>query len=167
MTGKRDVRDTVKRIIIDREKCVGCYNCVLACMATHGPSKNSIHKLKFDDKGLSSSSHIVRDSFSKPAPLICRHCDEPECVLTCISGAMTKDDETGLVNHDRSTCVSCFMCIMSCPFGVLSPDNKTGKLVIKCDFCQDLDMPACVKSCPNGALSLKEVDKYEVFDFGG
>lgn len=157
----------VKRVFIDREKCIGCYNCVLACMVVKNTRTNNIYDFKTNDLRASSRLHLEKDVFNNPIPLVCRHCDEPECVLTCISGAMTKDEITGIVHYDINQCASCFMCIMSCPYGILKPDNKTRKTIVKCDLCQGEDIPACVENCPTGALTLEEVEKYEVFDFGG
>ena len=44
--------------------------------------------------------------------------------FTCMSGAMTKDENLGIVSYDENKCASCFMCVMSCPYGVLKPDKK-------------------------------------------
>ena len=38
------------------------------------------------------------------------HCEKPECVFTCMTGAMHKDKETGYVTYDSSKCASCYMC---------------------------------------------------------
>jgi carbon-monoxide dehydrogenase iron sulfur subunit len=75
-----------------------------------------------------------------------------------MSGAMTKNTENGLVFYDKEKCASCFMCIMTCPFGILKPDDKTNIFVIKCDFCiQDSEGPNCVRACPTKAIYLKDV----------
>ena len=71
-------------------------------------------------------------------PIFCRHCDEPECVISCMSGALTKNPEDGHVYYDREKCGSCFMCVMNCPYGGSEPDDATKSIVIKCDFCKDL-----------------------------
>jgi len=31
-------------------------------------------------------------------------------------------------------------------------------VVSKCDLCSEMEMPACVANCPNGALIYKEVN---------
>jgi carbon-monoxide dehydrogenase iron sulfur subunit len=45
---------------------------------------------------------------------------------------------------------------MVCPFGALTVSDEQ-KTPLKCDFCPELDMPACVANCPNEALTLEEV----------
>ena len=90
--------------------------------------------------------------------MFCRHCDEPECVKSCMSGALTKDSESGHVFYDETRCGSCFMCVMNCPFGVLKPDRVSKSKVIKCDFCVNAGgEPSCVAACPKKAIHVEEV----------
>ncbi len=137
----------MKRINIDRKKCVGCLTCTTACIVSHNSDE--------------TRSRITIDSSSKYAPIFCRHCDRPECVYTCMTGAMSKDTETGRVNYDKEKCASCYMCIMACPYGVLKADSKTQKEIMKCDGCKDhpSDTSQCVAKCPMGAITLEEVRK--------
>lgn len=143
------------RIIINRELCTGCKSCVLACMLKNSENSN-MYTLNLDDIDNDSRGHIELDKDNKPVPIICRHCDEPECVLTCMSGAMVKDEKTGIVSYDEKKCGSCYMCIMSCPYGVLKVDDKTKQVVLKCDLCINEENPKCVANCPTGALELQK-----------
>ena len=77
-------------------------------------------------------------------------------MTACPSGAMTKDEETGLIKHNKDKCRGCWTCVMVCPYGALKMDIS-GKVVAKCDLCQELESPACVANCPNRALAVKEV----------
>lgn len=138
----------MKRIKIDRSKCIGCLTCVTACSVSH-ESSDSRNRVTLDSKG-------------KEAPIFCRHCDRPECVYTCMTGAMRKDKETGFVLYDKSRCASCYMCIMGCPYGVLKADVLKHKEIMKCDMCvscskKDGINPMCVEKCPMGAITLEEV----------
>jgi len=127
-------------------------------MQAHRPDKGSIYDLDMANAENESRNSINTDIHGNYFPLFCRHCDDPECTSTCMSGAMTKDTKNGLVIYDKQKCASCFMCIMSCPFGILKPDDKTKTFVIKCDFCiQDEEGPNCVRACPNEAIYIKEV----------
>ncbi len=147
----------MKRIMIDKDRCNGCLNCSLACMAEHNKIGKTICDLDLEDKGNESRNYIALDSHGKPTPIFCRHCSEPECVLTCMSGAMSKDQRTGLVTYALEQCATCFMCVMACPYGVLKADEKEKKAIIKCDFCGDRSSPRCVENCPNHAIYLIEV----------
>ncbi|AKN29497.1 nitrate reductase [Clostridium carboxidivorans P7] len=137
----------MKRIKIDRSKCIGCLTCVTACIVSHESSD--------------SRNRVTIDSKTKPAPIFCRHCDKPECVYTCMTGAMSKDRETGLVQYDKERCASCYMCIMACPYGVLKSDRIEYKEIMKCNMCvhrteNNEPKPMCVEKCPMGAITLEE-----------
>lgn len=127
-------------------------------MQAHSSPKGNIYDVDLTDVANESRNSIKIDIMGHYRPLFCRHCDDPECVSTCMSGAMTKNAENGLVLYNKEQCASCFMCVMSCPFGILKPDNKTKTFVIKCDFCVDDEKgPNCVRACPNEAIYIKEV----------
>jgi len=146
----------MNRIMIDRSLCQGCLNCTLACMIEHNEKGNSIFDLDLEDSRNESRSYITLDSQGKFAPIFCRNCDEPECVTACMSGAMTKDSSTGVVRYVEKRCASCFMCVMSCPFGVLKADDTNKKVILKCDLCDGREIPRCVENCPSGAISLRK-----------
>lgn len=149
----------MKRIQIQRELCDGCLNCTVACMAEHNPTgARDVESLDFAAAINESRNSIRLDAEGLPAPIFCRHCDRPECALACISGAMAKDPGTGRVTYDADRCAACFMCVLSCPFGVLKPDRSARRIIVKCDFCGDRELPRCVESCPKKAITLIEVE---------
>jgi len=89
----------------------------------------------------------------------CRHCDEPSCVYSCLTGALSKDAETGIVSLDTEKCIGCWTCVMACPYGAIVPD-MTSKKASKCDLCSShLDVPACVANCPNEALLWGDINE--------
>ena len=148
----------MKRIFIDYEKCDGCKNCSVACMQAHRKDPGTIYDLNLTDPANESRNFILKDADGNYKPLFCRHCDEPECVMSCMSGALTKDGKSDHVFYNETKCGSCFMCVMNCPYGVLKPDRVTRTKVIKCDFCvNDGEDPNCVKACPKKAIYVKEV----------
>jgi carbon-monoxide dehydrogenase iron sulfur subunit len=95
---------------------------------------------------------IVEESRPLTFAIQCRHCEDPVCVTACMTGAMTKDPETGAVLHDKEQCIGCWMCIMVCPYGGIRRDMRDHKAASKCDLCLELEEPACVAACPNEAL---------------
>ena len=130
----------MKRKVIDASKCQGCLNCEAACVEAH-----------FKESGLLDSSRgkVGLGPDSNPYPQFCRHCDRPSCVEACPSGALRKLSD-GLVEHDREKCLGCWMCVMSCPYGMARP-GADGKMS-KCDGCAAHDSMACVEACPSGCL---------------
>jgi carbon-monoxide dehydrogenase iron sulfur subunit len=134
----------MKRIAINRNKCIGCLTCVSACISFK--------------EAPDSRNRVVIDSLNKAAPIFCRHCSRPECVYTCMTGAMSRDSESGFVTHNADTCAKCCMCVMACPYGVLKQDRMGSELIMKCDMCAERGAgPSCVEKCPMGAIELAEV----------
>jgi carbon-monoxide dehydrogenase iron sulfur subunit len=84
----------------------------------------------------------------------CRHCREPLCVKGCLTGALSIADGVITINEDR--CVSCYTCILCCPYGAVSPSEDGA--VQKCELCVKMTAgtPACVTGCPNGAIVFEE-----------
>ncbi len=148
----------MKRIFIEPAKCDGCKNCVLACMESHRQDGGKgIYTLDLTDSGNQSRCRILTDGNGGYNPIFCRHCDDPDCANACMSGALKKNMENGLVGYDGSKCAACYMCVMSCRYGVpaVSPDRTR---VVKCDFCAHLqEGPACVRACPKKAIEIREV----------
>ena len=84
----------------------------------------------------------------------CRHCEEPLCVKSCITGALTRENGVITFNHDK--CVGCYTCILS----VLTAQScllttvlsRNVKLCLK----NASGSPACVQHCPNQAIVYEE-----------
>ena len=85
----------------------------------------------------------------------CRHCDNPICVKSCITGALTSD--SGIIRVNKDKCVGCYTCILVCPYGAVVP-AADGSVIQKCELCTNnaFGEPACVKGCPNGAIVFEE-----------
>jgi carbon-monoxide dehydrogenase iron sulfur subunit len=84
----------------------------------------------------------------------CRHCGEPLCAKSCITGAISIED--GVVAIDGDKCVGCYTCVMVCPYGAVSPGENGA--VQKCELCfkNTTGAPACVAGCPNRAIVFEE-----------
>jgi len=93
-------------------------------------------------------------------PLQCRQCKDAPCLDACSTGALRRDPETETVIYEDSKCIACWMCIMICPFGIISP-SKEREMILKCDRCFDMEGPYCVDGCPTGALMFIETGDLE------
>jgi carbon-monoxide dehydrogenase iron sulfur subunit len=153
----------MKQLFINIDKCLACRSCEIACAVAHSDSKDLFLAIHEEPKALPRMK-VEKGSRLRTFPLQCRHCEEPYCIDACISGAISKDPETGLVISDEEKCVGCWMCVMVCPFGVIRPGGKAdkqGKIALKCDLCQDEDEPACVKACPTKAIFFGEPEDFK------
>lgn len=148
----------MKRIFIDKDKCQGCLGCSVACMAEHNPAGKSVYDLELPNPANSIFNNVMLDASARPTPVFCRHCDDPDCARACMSGAMSRNPETGRVSYDKDKCAACYMCLMSCRFGILKVDSATRRIIQKCDYCGDRENPRCVEECPSGALEFKEAE---------
>jgi len=148
----------MKRVYVNEEVCIGCGLCQVYCQVEHSHSKDPIKAFKKETLRTLPRIRLERNveiSF----PVQCRHCSEPWCVYSCLTGAMYKDHVSGMVIVDMGKCIGCWTCIIACPYGALSRDLNS-KTVIKCDLCPGREIPACVINCPNYALVLG-VDEQE------
>jgi carbon-monoxide dehydrogenase iron sulfur subunit len=139
----------MKQLYYEIKKCLGCRSCEIACAVAHSLT-GQLHKAIKEDK-LSLPRKKVLAHDKKNYPVSCRHCKDPKCVDACMAAALVFNKEKGMVEHDESRCVGCWMCVMVCPYGAIRP-NMASKIPIRCDKCKDKDEPACVKACPTGAI---------------
>lgn len=141
----------MRKKLIDKSKCAGCKNCELACIMAH--NNNQFPSIASGtDEIIQARNKVELDADGKLFPEFCRHCDEPSCVEACISGALTKGED-GLVVCNQEICIGCFMCVMSCPYGMARPGVKNGAHMVKCDGCRGRESMACVDACPQRCLS--------------
>ena len=151
-TAKR--RAGVRRIEVNDEVCMGCGLCSVYCRLEHSRSKDLVKAFKRERPRPVPRVRVERNG-AACFSVHCRHCDEPWCVYSCLTGAMTRDPESGTVTVDPERCMGCWTCILVCPVGALTRDGER-HVVAKCDLCPDRDVPACVAHCPNEALALVE-----------
>ncbi|MFH0877330.1 MAG: 4Fe-4S dicluster domain-containing protein [Candidatus Omnitrophota bacterium] len=138
-----------KRLTIDLDVCSAgeCKKCEIQCSYFYHPNNN----------GIVSVAELATYA------LVCRKCESPHCVPSCPVEALEQQKDKGklLVRHNMR-CISCQSCSHACPYGTIYPELLP-LLIHTCDFCldrrSDKDEPLCIKSCPYGALSLKNADE--------
>ena len=141
---------------VDLDACTGCKACVVACHSLNGLD---------DDESWRSVGLIQgrgKVAFQQTVTTACHHCVEPACLSGCPVDAYEKDPVTGIVAHLDDQCIGCSYCTLTCPYEV-PRFNKQRGIVRKCDMCRgrlaEGEAPACVQSCPNGAISITIVSK--------
>lgn len=135
-----------KCLIAIPDLCTGCNRCVYICSASKEgqfiPSHARLHINNFTFNGYSVQS-------------VCFQCPIPDCMESCPEKAITKDEQTGVVQVDEIWCTGCGLCVTACPYGMI--DLNYDQVAIKCDHCGG--DPSCVKECPYGALLYQEPDR--------
>ncbi|MDR2526006.1 MAG: 4Fe-4S binding protein [Oscillospiraceae bacterium] len=137
----------MRKIFVREEWCLGCHLCEYHCANANLGNGDMAKALK----GRRINPRItVEDDGRICFAVSCRHCTEPDCKKSCISGAISVVD--GVVQVDQDKCVGCYTCILACPYGTIQP-NAEGHVVQKCELClQNGCEPACVSHCPNRAI---------------
>lgn len=141
----------MKRVYVNEKWCLGCHLCEYNCAFANSGIKSMVKALK--DKEIFPRVHIEGDDRITYA-VSCRHCEDPICIRSCISGALSKVD--GVVTIDHEKCVGCLTCILVCPYGAVAQDGEGA--VQKCELCvrNAAGSPACVAGCPNKAIVYEE-----------
>ena len=168
-----------KSFFIDTTKCTACRGCQVACKQwNRNPGTKTLQSGSYQNpEDLSFFTFkLVRfselEDNGKPKwyffPDQCRHCLEPPCMYTAQSlgsKAITRDGETGAVVYDPKVKVKAADAKAireSCPWNIPRWNEKTSGMA-KCTMCIDRIkeglLPACVKTCPTGAMNFGDRDK--------
>jgi len=97
-------------MVIDLQRCIGCYSCMLACKQEH-----------YLPPGIFWNRVIISETGKYPAvtkqmyPVLCNHCKEAPCVKVCPTGATTRRED-GIVLVDYNKCAGCRYCVEACPY---------------------------------------------------
>jgi len=147
---------------VDLDSCSGCKACVVACHNLNGLEEDETWRSVGLLSGGSAELPVIQHVTSA-----CHHCLEAACLEGCPVNAYVKDPVTGIVKHLDDQCIGCQYCILKCPYDVPKYSHSKG-IVRKCDMCQDRlavgEAPACVQSCPNGAIRITLVNKQAIIE---
>ena len=154
--------------LIDVSKCIGCKACQTACMEwndlrqepgqNHGVYDNPndltenawtvMRFTEYDNEATGNLEWLIRKDG-------CMHCEDPGCLKACPSPGAIVQYTNGIVDFYEEHCVGCGYCVTGCPFNV-PRISKKDKKAYKCTLCSDRvavgQEPACVKTCPTGAI---------------
>jgi Fe-S-cluster-containing dehydrogenase component len=160
-------------LVIDLDTCVGCHACAVACKEWNdggqfGPLPdespygreplgvwfNRVHSFEVEPTQKNKPPLTVH------FPRSCLHCETPDCVTVCPTGASYKRAEDGIVLVDEDKCIGCKLCSWACPYGAREYSQARG-VMQKCTLCVDRiynesfdeydRQPACVMACPTRA----------------
>ncbi len=159
--------------LIDISKCIGCKACQVACMQWNdlrdeigtnvGVYDNPID-LTDQSWTVMRFSEIAKDDGSMEWLIRkdgCMHCEDLGCLKACPSPGAIVKYANGIVDFISENCIGCGYCIAGCPFNIPRISKKDNK-AYKCSLCSDrvnvgLE-PACVKTCPTGAIQFGSKD---------
>jgi formate dehydrogenase iron-sulfur subunit len=152
--------------LIDVSTCIGCKACQAACMEWNDLRDEVGSNVGVYDNPAdltAKSWTVMRFSEVEEAGKLewlirkdgCMHCADPGCLKACPAPGAIIQYANGIVDFHEENCIGCGYCITGCPFNIPRISKKDGK-AYKCSLCSDRvavgQAPACVKSCPTGAL---------------
>ena len=153
-------------MIIDLDKCSGCYNCFLACRDEHYGNDFLPIALAQPFQGHFWMQILEKERGKYPKvkvsfiPKPCMHCDDPPCAKASLNGAVYERSD-GIVIIDPQKSAGQKEILSSCPHRVIFW-NEAKNIPQKCTFCAHLldqgwEEPRCVEACPTGALLFGDI----------
>jgi Fe-S-cluster-containing dehydrogenase component len=154
-------------MVIDLNKCTGCYNCFLACRDEFAGNENPGYSAAQPMSGQNWIRVLERERGQFPkvkvayTPLICMHCDNAGCIKMAKDRAVYRRPD-GIVIIDPVKAKGQKQIVSACPYRVIDW-NEELQLPQKCTFCAHIldkgeKEPRCVESCPAGAIVFGDLD---------
>jgi formate dehydrogenase iron-sulfur subunit len=163
---REPVTGTVAKLI-DVSKCIGCKACQTACSEWNDlrddvgetigvydnpldltPQSWTVMRFAEHENEQGNLEWLIRKDG-------CMHCEEPGCLKACPSPGAIVQYTNGIVDFHEENCIGCGYCVTGCPFNVPRISKKDNR-AYKCTLCSDRvavgQEPACVKTCPTGAI---------------
>ena len=132
-------------IITDLNRCVGCLACTVACKAVNNVPVGAfwIKTLRVGPNPIEGGSGDWPDVEMYFLPIQCQAAD-------------------GTVQIDKSKCIGCQFCAMSCPYNVRYL-NEEERVVEKCTLCEQKiaqgELPQCVAQCGSRARFFGDLEQ--------
>lgn len=154
-------------LIIDLDKCSGCYNCFMACRDEYCGNDYPPYSLAQPTSGQFWIQVKEKERGQYPKvkasylPVMCVHCDNPPCVSSAADRAVYKRED-GIVIIDPVRSRGQNDIVSSCPHRVIFWNSEL-QIPQKCTLCAHLldqgwKEPRCVEACPTGAMVFGDMD---------
>lgn len=154
-------------MVIDINRCNGCYNCFIACRDEFWNNDYPPYSLAqpFQEHFWLRIIETERGKYPKVkvayTPLICMHCENAPCVEASENGAVYKRPD-GIVIIDPEKAVGQKQIVESCPYRVIYW-NEEKNIPQKCTLCAHLleqgwKEPRCADACPTQAMIFGDLD---------
>ena len=136
--------DATNLLVMDMDLCVRCGNCSLACHNIHGQSRllrRGIHVTRLEAPRPAAIQSVL-------APSVCMHCQDPECLTGCPTGAIGRFG-AGQIDISPNICIGCGDCATQCPYNAITMVPRSPKkTATEVGFAAKLKTYLRVKSDP-------------------
>lgn len=154
-------------MIIDINKCNGCYNCFLACKDEYTGNDYPPYSLAQPNEGKPFMKMTEKEMGICPkvkvdyVPQPCLQCADAPCVNMSVDGEVYRRPD-GIVIIDPEKAKGKREIVTYCPHRVISW-NDALDVAQKCTFCvhqleNGAKEPRCVEGCPSGAILFGDLD---------
>jgi Fe-S-cluster-containing dehydrogenase component len=154
----------MKAMLIDVEKCIGCYNCVVGCKdeyvdnpyPPYSEAQPPYHYwMNIQEVERGSHPQVKRDHIAVP----CMQCNNAPCMAAYPDAVYKRAD--GIVVIDPEAPMDEGI-VDSCPYGAIYWNEDLG-IGQKCNFCvqrlAEGEDPKCVSVCPMEAISFGDYEE--------
>lgn len=149
-------------MIVDLAKCVGCFNCLMACKDEHVGNQwlpYTDEQQRHEDKWIEPVRHergVAPYTEVCFVPMTCQQCDDAPCAKACPDAFLKRSDGIMLIDPARAKGNKALK--DACPYGAIQW-NEEQNCAQKCTMCAHLldqgwKEPRCVQACPLRALSV-------------
>ncbi|NQT09563.1 MAG: formate dehydrogenase [Desulfobacteraceae bacterium] len=163
-----------KSFFVDTTICTACRGCQVACKQWHDlPAEKTTNRGTYENpadlsfityKVVRMREQVIGGKLNWLFfPEQCRHCIEAPCLETAGDpGAIYRDNKTGAIIFTANTKrLNAAEITEACPYNI--PRKASDGTLAKCDMCLDRVenglVPACVKTCPTGAMQFGDRDE--------
>jgi Fe-S-cluster-containing dehydrogenase component len=157
-------------MVIDVNKCCGCYNCFLACKDEYCGQDYPGYTVAQPMTGHYWMNITEKERGQYPKiklayiPVPCQHCGDAPCIKASQNGAVYRRSD-GIVIIDPVKAKGQKQIVSACPYGAIFW-NEEENVPQKCILCAHLldagwQEPRCVEMCPTGALVFGDFDNPE------